>query len=62
RLGNKSFTLCQCALNIRTQSIKCECKTIMVAFDYQKNESIRMPQSIREKIAAFEKNPDLLEG
>ena len=34
----------------------------MVAFDYLKNESIRMPQSIREKIAAFEKNPALLEG
>ncbi|MBP3374132.1 MAG: acyl-CoA thioesterase [Bacteroidaceae bacterium] len=62
RLGNKSFTLCQRALNIRTQSIKCECRTIMVAFDYQKNESIRMPQAIREKIAAFEKNPALLES
>ena len=62
RLGNKSFTLFQRALNIRTKSIKCECKSIMVAFDYHKNESIRMPDEIREKIAAFEQNPALLQG
>lgn len=60
RLGNKSFTLCQRALNIRTQDIKCECQSIMVAFDYKKNQSIEMPKDIRQKIADYEKNPSLL--
>ncbi len=62
RLGHKSFTLCQRAMNIRTQDIKCECQTIMVAFDYHQNCSIPMPQDIRQKIAAFEQNPALLDG
>lgn len=61
RLGNKSFTLYQRALNIRTQDIKCECQTIMVAFDHKQNKSISLPQKIRQKIADYEKNPALLQ-
>lgn len=61
RLGNKSFTLCQCALNIRTQDVKCECQTVMVAFDHKQNKSISLPQEVRMKIADYEKNPALLQ-
>lgn len=62
RLGHKSFVLCQRAVNIRTQDVKCKCQTIMVAFDYHLNASIPIPLEVRQKIATFEQNPALLQG
>ncbi|MBO4443757.1 MAG: acyl-CoA thioesterase [Bacteroidaceae bacterium] len=55
-MGNKSFTLFQRALNVRTQEVKCECQTIMVVFDTEESRSARMPDEWKEKIIAYEQN------
>ena len=55
-MGNKSFTLFQRALNVRTQEVKCECQTIMVVFDTEESRSSRMPDEWKEKIIAYEQN------
>ncbi len=39
-IGTKSFTLSQRLIDLNTQQVKCEGKTIMVAFDLEKRESI----------------------
>ena len=54
RLGNKSFTLHQRAVNVRTKQVKCDCQTVMVCCDMDTKESIPMPASFKEKITAFE--------
>lgn len=61
-LGNKSFTLFQRALNVRTREVKCECTTIMVVFDTQESRSVRMPDDWKQKLAEYEQNPSLLES
>ena len=55
-MGNKSFTLFQRALNVRTQEVKCECQTIMVVFDTEESRSVRMPDEWKAKIIAYEQN------
>ncbi len=62
RLGNKSFTVLQRALNGRTNDVKCECKTTMVLFDKNANHSIPLTCEAKQKIADFEKNVSLLQG
>lgn len=54
RLGNKSFTLVQRAVNTRTKEIKCQCRTVMVCFDTATNESIAIPDDFRTMVEAYE--------
>ena len=53
-LGNKSFTLRQRAVNVRTKEVKCDCRTVMVCFDMNDKVSIPMPDYFKSKIAKFE--------
>ena len=48
KMGNKSFTVYQRAINRRTKSIKCECETVMVAVDAQNSNAIRIPDEYRK--------------
>ena len=57
RLGTKSFTLVQRALNVRTNEVKCECQTVMVAFDSKSQQSVPMPEIFKQKIRDYEPSP-----
>lgn len=54
RLGHKSFTLHQHAINKRTREVKCECETVMVMFDAQRMCSLVIPTEYRERIEKYE--------
>ncbi len=56
KLGHKSFTISQRALNKRTQEVKCECETVMVMVDNKTNKSIDIPTEFRKEVATFEGN------
>ncbi len=53
-LGNKSFTLLQRAVSKENQEVKCQCRTVMVAFDIQEQLPIPIPQDYKEAICKFE--------
>ncbi len=53
-LGNKSFTLLQRAVNVDTQEVKCECRTIMVCYDVKRKETALIPEEWKRAIAVFE--------
>lgn len=53
-LGNKSFTLHQRAVNVRTKEVKCDCRTVMVCLDMNDKVSVPIPQNFRERIEAYE--------
>ena len=54
RIGRKSFTLLQRAVNARTREVKCECHTIMVCCDRQQGRAMLMPDDVRQKIEEYE--------
>lgn len=54
RIGRKSFTLLQRAINARTREVKCECRTIMVCYDREQGCAVLMPEDVRDSIEAFE--------
>lgn len=54
RLGNKSFTLHQRALNVDTGEVKVECTTVMVGFDAKRQVSVELPEVYKQKIREFE--------
>ena len=54
KIGKKSFTLLQRAVNARTREVKCECRTIMVCYDRTQGCTIFMPDDVRQKIEEFE--------
>lgn len=54
RLGNKSFTLHQRAVNIRTKEVKCDCHTVMVCLDMLDKTSVPIPDNFRNRIASYE--------
>ena len=56
KLGHKSFTLHQRAINKRTDDVKCECETVMVMMDNDLQKSIDIPLEFRTAVAAFEEN------
>lgn len=58
KLGNKSFTMVQRAINTRTGEVKCDCQEIMVAFDKHTNSAVALPDEYKRKIAAYEKDID----
>lgn len=53
-LGNKSFTLLQRAVDKNTKDVKCQCRTVMVAFDVQQQLPIPIPQEYKEAISKYE--------
>ena len=53
-LGNKSFTLLQRAVDKETKEVKCQCRTVMVAFDVEQQMPIPIPQEYKEAISKFE--------
>lgn len=59
KLGNKSFTLVQRAINTDTEEVKCVCQTIMVGYDLKS----KMPKAIDDEckvaICDFEGREDL---
>lgn len=60
KIGNKSFTLLQRIVCSDTKLVKCECRTIMVGFDFKKNESKPISDKWREAIARYENQNDLV--
>jgi len=57
RVGTKSFTLQQRAVNRKTGQTVCTCKTVMVCFSLSEQASVEIPQDYREAIDSFE-NPE----
>ncbi|MBO5134013.1 MAG: acyl-CoA thioesterase [Bacteroidaceae bacterium] len=53
-LGQKSFTLCQRAINEKTGMVVCECSTVMVCFSLKNQNSAEIPADFRAAIEAFE--------
>ena len=53
-LGNTSFTLLQRAVCDKTGEVRCECKTVMVCFDLQKNEPTTLSKINKELISKYE--------
>lgn len=53
-LGNKSFVLWQRAVCEDSGEVKCECRTVMVAFDVETQQAIPIPQAWKGAIARFE--------
>ena len=53
-LGNKSFTLLQRAVDKETKEVKCQCRTVMVAFDVESQLPIPIPQDYKEAISKYE--------
>ena len=53
-IGSKSFTLAQRAVNQKTGQTVCQCKTIMVCFSLDAQESVEVPQEFRDAIEDFE--------
>jgi acyl-CoA thioester hydrolase len=54
RLGNKSFDF-EYAIVKNEDELAAMAKTVIVAYDYEKGESIAVPQQWREAITAYEK-------
>ena len=59
KLGHKSFTVIQRAINKRTGDVKCECETVMVMVDNDAKQSVEISDDFRTKVIAFEKNENL---
>ena len=55
KIGNKSFTLMQRALNQRTEEVKCYCETVMVMMDTVTNQSVEIDPEFRTKVSSYEK-------
>lgn len=53
-IGNKSLTIVQRVIDTDTQEVKCMCKSILVAFDLEKHESIEIPEKWKEAICRYE--------
>ena len=51
-IGHKSFTLRQQIVDTRTREVRTECTTVLVAFDFERQESIEIPAPWREKLAS----------
>jgi acyl-CoA thioester hydrolase len=54
RLGNKSMTMEYELSEAAEQTVLATGSSVLVAFDYRKQETIRLPDTWREKIAEYE--------
>ena len=53
-LGHKSFTLMQQAVDKKSGIVKCQCRTIMVAYDIVMKEPIDLPAKFKAHICEYE--------
>ena len=56
RMGTKSVTVTQQAVNTKTGSVVSTCRTTLVCFSAAKNDSIPVPPEIRKRITEYEDN------
>lgn len=54
RLGNKSFTLLQQAVNKATNLVVCQCTSVMVCFDPKTGQPQELPDAYRKAITSYE--------
>ncbi|EJX10321.1 protein containing Thioesterase superfamily domain protein [gut metagenome] len=54
RMGNKSFTLEQQAINEKLNMVVCRCSTVMVCFSLKDQQAVEIPASYREAISRHE--------
>jgi acyl-CoA thioester hydrolase len=54
KLGNKSMTVEQNIVNVETDKVLASGQIILVAFDYHTNNTLPIPQEMREAISNFE--------
>lgn len=57
RLGDRSFTLQQCLVEIPTREIRSICETVMVCFDPETGKSTPMSPELRSALIAYENLP-----
>lgn len=53
-VGTKSFHLIQRVIDTRSGEVKCICRSVMVAFDLIKHESMPLTEEWKEAICRFE--------
>ncbi len=56
QIGNKSLQMVQQLHDMFTDTVKAECKSVMVAFDKANQESTEFPNRWKQNIFAFEEN------
>lgn len=54
RLGNKSFTLQQRAVNRKNAHVVCQAETVMVCVDLKSGHSVEIPENYRTAIERYE--------
>ena len=59
RLGAKSFDCAYRIVEQETRRLVCEGKSVQVIFDYEKNASFALPETLRAAVRAFEGVPGL---
>ncbi len=52
RMGNKSFTVFQQLVDLTTNTVKADCRTVLVAYNALTKETFPLPESWRARIAA----------
>ena len=62
RIGNKSFTLVQRAVNTETGEVKCVCQTVMVGYDIATKQSQPISEACKAAICEFEGREELICG
>ncbi len=56
KIGTKSITVSQQAVNTKTGSVVSTCRTVLVAFSALHNDSIPVPDEIRQRFTQYEDN------
>ena len=59
RIGHKSFTLLQRAIQVDTGEVKCTCQTVMVGYDLPSKQSRPIPDAWKQALLDYEENPSL---
>ncbi len=53
-LGHKSFTLVQRAIDRASGLLKCQCRTVMVAYDTVAKVPVELPEDFKRTVCAYE--------
>lgn len=57
RIGDRSLTMLQRVVNPATGQVKCQCRSILAAFNVKAAQAIEVPDAWRRLIAAYESHP-----
>lgn len=60
KMGNKSFSLDQQIIDLKSGAVKCKCTTVMVGYDFKTKKTIPISEEWRKAIARYEERPDFL--